>query len=139
MHTIDLARPETLESVWKGPADQAPRTVIPSRDGQLFAVTQGADCPSSRAALLLGPGGERPLVPEVEGRTTTLGWLDPQTVLVSAGGCGGLMDLYAAPVTGSATPRLLVTGVGSGASRAPAPLGPELPKEVQLDTGSGIG
>ena len=80
------------------------------------------------------------LLPDVGRPTTILGWLDPQTVLVGAGGCGGPMDLYAVPAVGSSTPSLLLRGVSAAASRAPAPSAPvSLPKEVQLDTGSGIG
>jgi hypothetical protein len=140
LHTIDLARPDTLNSMWKGPVGEYARTVAPSPDDRRFAVTEGKRCAKNRAALVVGHSRERVLLPDDDRPTAVLGWLDPQTVLVGAGGCGNPMDLYAVPAAGSSAPSLLVRGVSAAASRAPAPSDSvTLPKEVQLDTGSGIG
>jgi hypothetical protein len=140
LHTIDLARPNTLNSVWKGPVGEYARTVAPSPDDRAFAVTEGKSCSKGRAAMLLGHRRERRLVPSAGRPSSVLGWLDPQTVLVGVGGCGAPMDLYQVPATGASGPSLLVRGVIAAASRTPAPSGHvSLPKEVELDTGSGIG
>ena len=140
VHTIDLASPTTLNSLWKGPVGEYVRTVAPSPNDQRFAVTEGNSCQTSRSALLLGRAGERPLVPEAAGPSTIIGWLDNTTALVGVGGCGSRIDLYASDATGASAPDLLVTGVDAAASRAPAPEAPtSLPKEVQLDTGPGVG
>ena len=141
LHSIDLAKPDTINSVWKGPIGEYVRTVDPSPDDQLYAVTEGQTCGANHAALLVGDrGGERALLPDVPGPTSVLGWVDPVTVLVGSGGCGAPMNVYEVPVSLASSPQLLVSGVSAAASRAPAPSTPAtLPREVLLDAGSGVG
>jgi len=141
LHSIDLSAPDTINSVWKGPIGEYVRTVSPSPDDQLYAVTEGRTCEESHAALLIGSsGGERSLLPGVAGPTSTLGWVDPVTMLIGAGGCGAPMSVYEVSASISSAPQLLVSGVSAAASRAPAPPAPStLPREVLLDTGSGVG
>ena len=141
LHSIDLAKPDTINSLWKGPVGEYVRTVEPSPDDQLFAVTEGTTCEEDHAALLIGNAGdERPLLPDVDGPTSVLGWIDAVPVLVGAGGCGTPMSVYEVPVVQSTPAQLLVSGVSVAASRAPAPSTPaSLPREVLLDTGSGVG
>jgi hypothetical protein len=140
LHAIDLARPDTLNSVWKGPVGEYLRTVSVSPNDGRFAGTEGQACDDSRAVLLQGSGHERLALPQEQRPTEVLGWLDGHTYLVAAGGCGAPTDLYAVGVgpTFAVTP--LATGVDAAASRAAAPSAPStVPKEVQLDTGSGVG
>jgi hypothetical protein len=141
LHTIDLAKPDVINSVWKGPVGEYVRTVDPSPDDQLFAVTEGRTCQEDHAALLIGGNGaERPLLPDVAGPTSVLGWIDDATVLVGSGGCGSPMSVYEVSAALSVPAQLLVSGVSVAASRAPAPTTPAtLPREVLLDTGSGVG
>jgi hypothetical protein len=141
LHSIDLAKPDVIDSVWKGPVGEYVRTVDPSPDDQLYAVTEGRTCAEDHAALLIGSGGdERPLLPDVPGPSSVLGWIDAVTVLVGSGGCGTPMSVYEVSAGPSVPAQLLVSGVSVAASRAPAPSTPAtLPREVLLDTGSGVG
>jgi hypothetical protein len=139
VHTIDLSDPTTLHSVWKGGQGDLIRNVsLSPTDGRMVA-TEGRDCSDSRAVQLVHERQALPALPGEHRPTTVLGWLDAHTYLVGAGGCGEPMDLYAASTKSGMEPQLMVTGVEAAASRAAAPPAPtSLPKEVQLDTGSGV-
>jgi hypothetical protein len=140
IHTIDLADPTTLHSVWKGSKGDLIQSVsLSPTDGRMVA-TEGTSCQDSRAVQLVHERQVRLSLPGAHRPTTTLGWLDAHTYLVGAGGCGAPMDLYTASTKVGTAPTLLVKGVDAAASRAAAPPAPtSLPKEVQLDTGSGVG
>jgi hypothetical protein len=111
---------------------QAPR-------GRGIAIDLGETCEDGRAEVLAGPHAERPLLPGEHRSSSVVGWLDGDTILVSAGPCDGPLDLFAVSSRGGdVTP--LVTGVDAAASRAPAPKAPHsLPEEVELEGGSGVG
>jgi hypothetical protein len=140
VHTIDLSDPTTLHSVWKGGQGDAIRSVsLSPTDGRMVA-TEGGDCAASRAVQLVHEREALPALPGDHRPTRVLGWLDAHRYLVGAGGCGEPMGLYAVSTKHGTEPQLLVTGVEAAASRAAAPPAPtSLPKEVQLDTGSGVG
>jgi hypothetical protein len=140
VHTIDLSDPTTLHSVWKGgQGDLISSVSLSPTDGRMVA-TEGRGCSDSRAVQLVHEREALPALPGEHRPTTVLGWLDAHTYLVGAGGCGEPVDLYAASTKHSVEPQLLVKGVVAAASRAAAPPAPtSLPKEVQLDTGSGVG
>jgi hypothetical protein len=140
VHTIDLSRPNELPSLWKGPVGEYVRSAWPSPDDAVYAATEGATCEENRAVVLEGHSRERPALPGEARPSSVLGWLDRRTVLVGAGGCGAPMELFAVSVDAGAQPTPLVSGVETAASRAPAPPSPSsIPKEVELDTGSGVG
>jgi hypothetical protein len=140
VHTIDLADPTTLHGVWKSSQGAFIRSMfLSSTDGRMVA-TAGERCANSRAVQLVHERRARPALPGEHRPTAALGWLNAHTYLVSAGGCGEPIDLYAVSTKHGTEPQLLVTGVDAAASRAAAPPAPtSLPKEVQLDTGSGVG
>jgi hypothetical protein len=146
MHQIDLRAPETLVSLWEGHKGEYVRTFAPSPNDKRFAVTEGAHCNGSKAALLgnvgsaKGPYTARTLIPDATRPTMTLGWLDLGTVLVGEGGCGGPLDLFAVQANGNVAPKLLAAGVDVGATRTPRPSWPSsLPIEVRLASGPGVG
>jgi hypothetical protein len=138
-HWIDLSDPGTLETGWKGDVGQYVRRFFQAPRGHGVAIDLGETCEDSRAAVLAGPNAERPLLPGERRPSSVVGWLDGDTILVSAGPCDGPVDLFAVSSRGGdVTP--LVTGVEAAASRAPAPKAPHsLPKEVELEGGSGVG
>jgi hypothetical protein len=138
-HWIDLSDPSTLESGWRGDVGQYVSHFFQAPHGSGIAVDLGKTCEESRAAVVAGPHAERPLLPGEHRPSNVVGWLDGDTVLVSAGRCGGPIDLFAVSYRGGdVTP--LVTGVDEAASRARAPKAPNsLPKEVKLEGGSGVG
>jgi hypothetical protein len=140
VHTIDLADPTTLHSVWKGGEGDLIRNVSLSPTDARMIATEGQSCADSRAVQLVHERQALPALPGQHRPTAVLGWLDAHTYLVGAGGCGEPMDLYAASTKHGTDPQLLAKGVDAAASRAAAPPAPtSLPKEVQLDTGSGVG
>jgi hypothetical protein len=140
-HSIDLTRPGTLLSRWKGTVGQYVRSFSQAPSGKGLAVNLGKSCGASVATILDGATTDHRALPKEDGPTTALGWLDPRTVLVGADGCHGEgMNLYAVDFHKGGSSQPLVTGIDAAASRAPAPPAPDsLPKEVELDTGSGIG
>jgi hypothetical protein len=140
VHSIDLSDPKTLHSVWQGNEGDYLRNVsLSPTDGRMVA-TEGQTCGQERAVQLVHERQALPSLPGEHRPTSVLGWVDAHTYLVGAGGCGAPMDVYAASTKHGVEPNLLVTGVDAAASRAAAPPAPtSLPKEVQLDTGSGVG
>ena len=61
--------------------------------GPRSAVTQGAACEEHEALIL--DRGETVALPDEARPTEALGWIDKSTLLVSAGGCGETIDLFA--------------------------------------------
>jgi hypothetical protein len=138
LHWIDLSTPKVLNSQWRSPKGTYWRTFAFSLSQYDVAVTKGTSCSNSRA-IVLGKRGS--LMPGAKGPTTALGWVDNRTVVVSDGGCGGPMDLYALVRTrGSYIPTLVASGVDAGAVRDSRPNPPtSLPVEVRLASGPGVG
>jgi hypothetical protein len=58
-----------------------------------------------------------PALPDADGPTTAVGWLDATTLLVAVGGCEGAQDLYAIDALGDDDPVALVLGVELAAPR----------------------
>jgi hypothetical protein len=140
-HSIDLTQPDTLLSRWRGDVGQYVRSFSQAPSGNGLAVNLGKTCNDSVASILDGAKTDHVALPDEDRPTTALGWLDSRRVLVGADGCNGdPMDLYAVDFHKGSASQPLVTGVDTAASRTPAPRAPDsLPKEVELDTGSGIG
>jgi len=140
-HSIDLTDPTVLHTEWRGGKGDVLRNAILSPTDQRVIATEGASCDEGRAVQLVHEQTALDPLPKVHGPTSALGWIDAHTYLVGAGGCGGsTMDVYTASTKHGVEPQLLVSGVDAAASRAAAPPAPtSLPKEVQLDTGSGVG
>jgi hypothetical protein len=140
-HSIDLSDPGVLHTEWHGGKGDVLRNALLSPSDQRVVATIGASCDEGRAVQLVHGRKTIDPLPDVPGPTSALGWIDAHTYLVGAGGCGGEpTDVYAASTKHGVEPNLLVSGVDAAASRAAAPPAPtSLPKEVQLDTGSGVG
>ena len=138
LHALDLRNPTINQGWWHGdPGDRISAIFTqPRRDGQLIALTVGAECEDSRAMLFHRGDPPQPLA---EAPSRIVGWLDGRTVLVATEGCTGPSNLVAVDVTQQATVPL-VTGVDIAAARTPL-LGfvATLPAGIEQEVGAGVG
>jgi hypothetical protein len=129
VHSIDLSHPGELLDGWRSIGDVFVRDLALAPSGSGIAVDAGDSCEASQALILRGLTKDRPAIPDEQRPTSVLGWLDPRTLLVGAGGCGSPLDLFAVDTRQGGTPTPLVAGVEDAASRAPAPTAPtQLPQ-----------
>ena len=116
LHFMKLESRAGFGTSWRGTegAEAGGLRLAPS--GPLQAVTEGTSC-GERTALVLHRGETRTAIPDETRPTEALGWLDRTTLLVSAGGCGEPIDLFAVDGLGLDAPAALVLGVELAAPR----------------------
>ncbi len=140
LHALDLTDPTTNQGLWHGDAGDRIEDIStqPTQDGQLIAMTVGADCQDSQALLF-----ERDHEPRLLARSPSrvVGWLGGDTVLVATGGCSGSsLDLASVDVAPDAAAIPLVTGVDVAGVRTPLPdFVPILPSTIEQEVGEGVG
>lgn len=116
LHWMKLADRTGFGTGWQGDTGTVAGGLRLAPEGSLKAVTLGAAC-AKRTAIIVDGRGSVAALPG-EGRPTeALGWLDRTTLLVSAGGCGEPLDLYAVDGLGEDAPATLVLGVDLAAPR----------------------
>jgi hypothetical protein len=115
IHAMDLADRTGFTDGWRGEIGQAASNLQlpPSGTSQAFDV--GTGCDDRVATIALSPRVARPALPDADGPTTALGWLDADTLLVGEGGCDEAIDVVAVDVAGGVTP--VVLGVDAAAPR----------------------
>ena len=124
VHWMDLTDRSTFEDGFRGELGEEATNLHVGPDGELMALDVGTSCDDREALAVLSPTFARPILRGESRPTSVVGWVDRTTVLVAAGGCDELVDLSVVDVVdGDAA--LLVEGVELGASRAPAPPGPD--------------
>lgn len=134
VHRVDLGAAALVDG-WRSDAPLGQATgLFVAPDGSRVAVTVSeGDCDTSTAMTGFLDDLE-PALPDADGPTHALGYLDDRRVLVGVGGCGGSMDLWVGAGT-RAEP--IVTGVDQAASRrvgpqeAAEPLPEDLLGEIQ--------
>jgi hypothetical protein len=116
LHFMNLDTRTGFGTAWRGEEGTVVGGLkLPSK-GPLSAVTQGGTCEEHEAFIL--DGGETTIALPDEARPTeALGWLDRTTLLVSGGGCGETIDLYAVDARGEDDPVLLALEVEIAAPR----------------------
>ena len=138
LHRIDVTDTTKAPVLWEGPAGRTILDLQPGFATGTFAWTVGTTSCGDSVAMAQTSNGTLRALPDVTGPTRAVGWLSSTQLLVSAGGCGGPLDLSAVDVvTGSIAP--LVSGVSVAAVRTPVPTPPApLPKAAATE-GSGFG
>jgi hypothetical protein len=116
LHWMDLDDRQGFGTSWNLPTDGTAGGLRMAPSGRLKAVTVGTDCDDRRAFVVSGREGV-PALPDADGPTSAVGWLDATTLLVAAGGCDGVQDLYAVDALGDDEPVALVLGVELAAPR----------------------
>ncbi len=133
LHWMDLDDRTGFGTDWHGESGTYADDLRLAPAGHLKAVDEGRSC-DSRQALIISRRGSSPALPDETGPTSALGWLDPTTLLVAAGGCDEPQDVYAVDALGVEAPVPLVFGVDLAATRTqvenapdevPAPPGAE--------------
>jgi hypothetical protein len=115
IHSMDLADRTGFTDGWRGESGMEISNLLLAHQGRLMAFDEGSGCDDRTATIVLSPRVARPALPDADGSTTVMGWLDRSTVLVGAGGCGEPLDLSAVDVSGEVTP--LVLGAEAAAAR----------------------
>lgn len=116
LHWMKLADRTGFGTSWRGDPGSVAGGLRLAPEGSLKAVTLGDACARRRAIVV---DGRRTAValPDEARPTEALGWLDRTTLMVSAGGCGAPLDLYAVDGLGEDAPGTLVRGVELAAPR----------------------
>lgn len=137
LHWMDLEDRTGFGTGWNQPTDGVAENLKLAPKGRLKSLDLGSGCDDRQALILSGTTGVAAL-PDEQRPTSALGWLDPTTLLVAAGGCGDPLDLYAVDGSGDQDPVALVLGVELAAPRTvvgnpprevPAPAGEEEPPQ----------
>jgi hypothetical protein len=138
LHRIDVTDTTKAPVLWEGPVGPTVLDLQPGFETGTFAWTTGTTSCEDTVAMAQTPTGTVRALPDVTGPTRSVGWLSATQLLVSAGGCGGFLDLSAVDVvSGSIAP--LVSGASAAAVRTPVPTPPApLPKSAATQ-GSGFG
>jgi hypothetical protein len=138
LHRIDVTAPTTAPVLWAGPIGKSILDLKPGFETGTLAWTMGTTSCADSIAMALSPSGVMHALPSVTGPTHAVGWLDMTRLLVSSGGCGEPVDLYAVDVIhGSVRP--LVAGVAAAAVRTPVPTPPAPMPKTAATNGSGFG
>lgn len=116
MHFMELASRSGFGTSWRGTAGTSAAGLRLPPSGPLQAVTEGRSCEERRALVLDGGTAHIAIFGETR-PTEALGWLNRTTLLVSAGGCGDPVDLFAVDGIDLGTPAALVLGVELAAPR----------------------
>jgi hypothetical protein len=115
IHAMDLADRTGFTDGWRGGVGETASNLRLPPSGTLQAFDLGDACADRVATIALSPRAAHPALPDADGPTTVLGWLDDTTLLVGEGGCGGPIDVVAVGVAGDATP--VVLGADAAAAR----------------------
>jgi hypothetical protein len=116
LHFMELESRTGFGTSWRGTEGTTAGGLRLAPSGPLQAVTEGASCADHRAVVLQG-GLARTAIPDETRPTEALGWLDRTTLLISAGGCGEPLDLFAVDGLGDDPPAALVLDVELAAPR----------------------
>lgn len=118
---LELKSATVTEAVWK--SDRNVLRLVPQAEASGLLVDAGTDC-SDRQALYSGQGGTegKPLLPNADGPTTAIGWIDESHVLVGEGGCTGPMRLWVVETGVPLTAVLLAEDVDRASLRVADPL-----------------
>jgi hypothetical protein len=116
LHWMKLDDRSGFGTGWRGDRGTVADGLRLPPEGQLKAVTEGSAC-GDRRALIVNRGSTTVAMADEPRPTEALGWLDPTTLLVAAGGCGVPLDLYAVDGLGEEAPAALVFGVELAATR----------------------
>lgn len=139
LHWMDLADRSGFASGWRGEAGLHAEDLLLAPTGALKSVNAGAAC-EKRQALFLSGAAVSPALPDETRPSVALGWLDSSTLLVAAGGCGDLTDLYSVDVLSQRDPVSLVLGVDVAAVRTQlenAPLDVPVPPQAEEEAPPG--
>jgi hypothetical protein len=138
LHRVDTGGADEAPVEWRGgPGEHVSSIVAAPGPGAPLAFTVGRSCGTRRAVVVTGanPKGFDAL-PDVQS-SQAVGWIDPERLLVAAGGCGRRLDLYTVSIN-SRRARLVVSGVTAAAvRRAEAFPPPPLPTKGEQG-GSGL-
>jgi hypothetical protein len=141
LHWMQLDDRTGFATGWRGDPGTVADHLMLAPSGPLKSVNEGNACAERRALILL-QGASQPALPD-EGRPTeAVGWLDPTTLLVAAGGCGQPRDLYAVDARSESEPAALVFGVELAAARTQVTNPPHVVPAPSGDKGpplSGVG
>jgi hypothetical protein len=116
LHWMDLDDRSGFGTGWNQPTEGVAENLRIAPSGRLKSLDLGTGCDDRQALVVSGRTGTAAL-PDEERPTSALGWLDPTTVLVAAGGCQEPQDLYAVDGSGDEDPVALVLGVELAAPR----------------------
>jgi len=116
LHFMKLEDRSGFGTSWRGTEGTTAAGLRLAPSGRLQAVTEGASCETHRAIVLDG-GVARTAIQGETRPTDALGWLDSTTLLVSAGGCGEPIDLFAVDGLDLGAPAALVLDVELAAPR----------------------
>ncbi len=116
LHWMDLDDRQGFGTSWNEVTDATADDLRIAPRGRLKSLNAGTGCDDRRALIVRGPAAT-PALPDESVPTSAIGWLDATTLLVTAGGCDGVQDLYAVDGLGDDDPVLLVTGVELAAPR----------------------
>jgi hypothetical protein len=116
LHFMRLETRTGFGTAWRGADGTVAAGLRLAPQGPLQAVTEGETCEQHKALVLSG-GAASTAIPGEARPTEALGWLDRTTLLVSAGGCGDTIDLFAVDGRGQDDPAALALEVEIAAPR----------------------
>jgi hypothetical protein len=116
LHFMKLETRTGFGTAWRGPDGTVAAGLRLAPNGPLRAVTEGETCERHKALVLSG-GASTIAIPGEARPTEALGWLDRTTLLVAAGGCGEMIDLFAVDGRGQDAPAALALEVEIAAPR----------------------
>ena len=116
LHWMDLDDRTGFGTSWSEVTEATAEDLRIAPRGRLKSLTLGTGCEERQALIVSGRNG-RPALPEETRPTAAVGWLDATTLLVAAGGCDGVQDLFAVDGLGDQDPVALVLGVELAAPR----------------------
>jgi hypothetical protein len=135
LHSMNLDDRSGFGTSWNMPTSAVAEDLKVAPKGRLKSLDLGTGCDDDQALIVSGTTSS-PALPDETRPTAALGWLDPTTLLVAAGGCGDPLDIYAVDGLGEQDPIALAFGVELAAPRTtvdnpprevPAPPGEEEP------------
>ena len=117
LHFMRLDNRTGFGTRWRGEEGTIADGLRLPPSGGLQAVTEGEACEDHLALVIDPDGGTTVALPDETRPTEALGWLDRTTLLVTAGGCGEPVDVYAVDGLGDDDPVALVLEVELAAPR----------------------
>lgn len=138
LHRIDVTDLTKAPVLWEGPVGRTILDILPGLKNGTSAWTTGTTSCADSVAMAQTRAGTVRALPDAEGPTWSVGWLDATQLLVATGGCTGPLDLVAVDIAdGSIVP--LVSGVSIAAVRTPVPTPPAPLPKLAATVGSGFG
>ena len=132
---FDLRKGQPNGDLWVGDRDVLSLIPGPSEDRALLDVGSGCEDRQALSSTLDGTEGS-PLLPDSQGPTTALGWIDGERTLVGEG-CDGPMRLWIVDTSGTDAPVLVIEEADRGAPRVPEPLPPPALPDIGVTGGFG--